>query len=109
MGTSVFNRPEFQDEEAAYAVVEGRLWPNGAVCHHCGTMGRSYPLKGKSTRIGLRKCGACRRQFTVKMGTIFEDSHVPMHKWLQAFHLIWSLAILGGRGQACSQNAGSVA
>jgi transposase-like protein len=90
MSLSVLNVPEFQSEEAAYAHVEKRLWPDGPVCPHCGVVGRAYALKGKTTRIGLRKCAACRRQFTVKMGTIFEDSHVPMTKWLQAIYLLCS-------------------
>jgi len=79
---------EFHDERAAYAVTEARLWPNGPVCPHCGGVDRIYELKGKSTRIGVRKCGACRKQFTVKVGTLFEDSHVPMHVWLQAIYLL---------------------
>lgn len=80
--------PCFHDEQAAYAVVEARLWPDGPICPHCGGTERIYELKGKSTRIGLRKCGHCRKQFTVKVGTIFEDSHVPMRFWLQAIYLM---------------------
>jgi transposase-like protein len=90
MPASVLSAPEFHSEQAAYEWVEARLWPNGPVCPHCGGVGRAYALKGKTTRIGLRKCGFCRRQFTVKVGTIFEDSHVPLHKWLQAVHLLCS-------------------
>src|SRR5829696_7839891 len=82
--------PYFHDEQAAYAEVEARLWPNGPVCPHCGGADRAYALKGKSTRIGVRKCGHCRKQFTVKVGTVLEDSHVPMTKWLQAVHLLCS-------------------
>ena len=55
------------------------------MCPHCGVIGNSGLLKGKSTRIGVYKCYACRKPFTVKIGTIFEDSHVPLHIWLQAF------------------------
>ena len=87
---SHLSAPYFHDEQAAYAEVEARLWPNGPVCPHCGGMDRIYDLKGKSTRIGVRKCGHCRKQFTVKVGTVLEDSHVPMTKWLQAIYLMCS-------------------
>lgn len=84
MPNSVFDARPLRDEKAAYAYVESRIWPNGRVCPHCEVVDRSGPLKGKSTRIGVYKCYACRKPFTVKVGTIFEDSHVPMHLWLQA-------------------------
>jgi transposase-like protein len=90
MSASLPNAAHFQSEEAAYAHVEASLWPNGPVCPHCGVVGRAYALKGTATRIGLKKCAACRKQFTVKIGTIFEDSHIPLHKWLQAFHMLCS-------------------
>ena len=78
----------FHNEEAAYAYVEERLWPQGAVCPHCGGMDRVGKLAGKTTRAGLWKCYECRKPFTVKIGTIFEDSKVPMRLWLQAMYLI---------------------
>ena len=84
MPNSIFDASPLRDEKAAYAYVEARIWPDGRVCPHCGVVDRSGPLKGKSTRIGVYKCYACRKPFTVKIGTIFEDSHVPMHLWLQA-------------------------
>jgi transposase-like protein len=87
---SVVSAAHFHDEAAAYAFVEARLWANGRVCPHCGVVDRSGPLKGKSTRLGLYKCYACREPFTVKVGTIFEGSHVKMHVWLQAIHLMCS-------------------
>lgn len=90
MRASVLSTPEFHSEKAAYAFAEGKLWPEGPVCPKCGVVGRAYALQGKTTRIGLRKCAACRKQFTVKAGTIFEDSHVPLTKWLQAIHLLCS-------------------
>ncbi len=90
MPRSVLDQPRFRNEKAAYAYVESIVWPNGRVCPHCGVVDRSGPLKGKSTRIGTFKCYACRKPFTVKVGTIFEKSHVPMHIWLQAMHLICS-------------------
>jgi transposase-like protein len=84
MPNSIFDQPHLKNEEAAYAYVEARIWRSGRVCPHCGVVDRSGALKGKSTRIGVYKCYACRKPFTVKIGTIFEDSHVPMHLWLQA-------------------------
>lgn len=84
MANSVFDARALRDESAAYAFVEARIWANGRVCPHCGVFDRSGLLKGKSTRIGVYKCYACRKPFTVKVGTIFEDSHVSMHLWLQA-------------------------
>ncbi len=85
---SNLSAPHFHDEEAAYAYVEKRLWPNGAACPHCGGVDRVGKLKGKTTRTGLWKCYQCRKPFTVKIGTIFEDSKVPMRIWLQAMFLI---------------------
>lgn len=87
---SILNEKHFHNETAAYRWVEARVWPYGPVCPHCGTMDKVYELKGETTRIGLKKCGACRKPFTVKVGTIFEDSHVKMHIWLQAIFLMCS-------------------
>ena len=82
----------FRDEAAAFAYVEGRLWPEGPTCPHCGNAdgAKIKPLQGKTTRLGLKKCYACYKPFTVKVGTIFESSHVPLHLWLQAIHLMCS-------------------
>jgi transposase-like protein len=88
MSKSVLSAPHFHEEEAAYAFVEAKLWPNGPVCYHCKSDERVGKMTGKTTRIGLYKCYACRKPFTVKMGTIFESSHVEMKLWLQAIHLI---------------------
>lgn len=85
---SILSRPEFHIEEAAYAYVEARVWANGRVCPHCGECERTAKLGGKSTRIGVYKCYSCRKPFTVKIGTIFEASHVPMNLWLQAIYLM---------------------
>ena len=63
---------------------------NGPVCPHCGGTDRISKMNGKSTRIGVYKCYQCRKQFSVKVGTVFEDSHVPMHLWLQAVYLMCS-------------------
>ncbi|HPE48949.1 MAG TPA: IS1595 family transposase [Hyphomonas sp.] len=87
---SYLSSPHFHDEDAAYKFVENRVWADGRVCPHCGVVDKSGPLKGKSTRIGVYKCYACRKPFTVKVGTIFEDSKVKMHLWLQAIFLLAS-------------------
>lgn len=85
---SVLSHPRFHDEQAAYDWVEAHLWPSGPVCPRCGGTDRNTKLSGKSTRIGTYKCKDCRKPFTVKIGTIFEDSHIPMHQWLQAIALL---------------------
>jgi len=87
---SNLSSPHFHNEEAAYAYVEARVWPNGPICPHCGGFERIGAMKGKSTRIGAYKCYQCRKPFTVKVGTIFKASHVPMRYWLQAMFLIAS-------------------
>jgi len=86
--SSNLSAPHFHNEEAAYAYVEARIWPEGPVCPHCGGVERISKMQGKSTRIGAYKCYQCRKPFTVKVGTIFESSHVPMNVWLQAMYLI---------------------
>ena len=86
---STLSAPHFHNEEAAYEYVEARLWPTGPVCPHCGaTEEQVGKLKGKSTRTGLYKCYACRKPFTVKVGTVMESSHIPMRIWLQAIYLM---------------------
>lgn len=87
---SVLSKPYFHDEAAAFAKLEEIVWPNGPICPHCGGRERIYELKGKSTRQGLKKCGHCRKQFTVRVGTVFESSHIPLHKWFQAAYLMAS-------------------
>ena len=90
MAHPVLAAPHFHNEEAAFAYVEAHLWPEGPVCPHCGNCDdkRIGRLTGKSSRPGLRKCYACRKTFTVRIGSIFEDSHFPLHLWLQAIQLI---------------------
>ena len=90
MSKSLLEAKAMQDEAAAYAWVEARIWPEGPVCPHCGGVDRMSKMGGKSTRIGVYKCYQCRRQFTVKVKTLFEDSHVPMRLWLQAMYLLCS-------------------
>ena len=87
---SVLSQKQFHDEKAAYKFVEARIWPDGPTCPHCGGVERISAMKGKSTRIGAYKCYQCRKPFTVKVGTIFESSHVKMHLWLQAIFLMAS-------------------
>jgi transposase-like protein len=87
---SVLSDKHFHDEKSAYAFVESRVWPDGPVCPHCGGFDRISKMKGESTRIGTYKCYQCRKPFTVKVGTVFEASHVPMHQWLQAMFLMAS-------------------
>ena len=90
MSKSILSEPRFNDEAAAYEWVEARLWAKGRACPHCGVVDRSGPLKGKTNRIGLYKCYACRKPFSVKVGTIFESSHIAMRDWLAAIHLVCS-------------------
>ena len=90
MSKSALSRPYLHDEKAAYAFVESQLWADGRPCPHCGVLDESTALKGKSTRIGVYKCRACRKPFTVKVGTIFEASHIKLHIWLQAIFLLSS-------------------
>lgn len=71
---SILSQPHFHNEEAAYEFVEARVWPQGPVCPHCGARDRISKMGGKSTRIGAYKCYHCRKPFTVKVGTIFEES-----------------------------------
>jgi transposase-like protein len=90
MANSILSAKVLQNETVAIAWVEARVWPKGPVCPHCGGFDRIGKMKGKATRIGLYKCYQCRKQFTVKVGTVFEDSHVPMNIWLQAMYLLCS-------------------
>lgn len=99
---SVLSSPQFHDEAKAYEYLESIVWAGGVVCPHCGvTGGRVYDLSGVKTkasaknpegkvRHGLKKCGECRKQFTVKVGTVFEHARLPLTKMLQAVHLIVS-------------------
>jgi transposase-like protein len=86
-------QPHFQDAEKAREYLEVKRWPDGPVCPHCGVIGEAVRLaleEGTKThaRRGLLNCRACRKQFSVTVGTIFEDSHIPLNKWLMAYHLI---------------------
>ncbi len=99
---SVLSRPYFHDEAKAFAFLESIVWAGGVTCPHCGVIGgRIYDLAGVRSkasgknpegvvRHGLKKCGECRKQFTVKVGTVFEHARMPLHKMLQAMHLMTS-------------------
>lgn len=80
--------PIFHDEDQARRHFEAIRWPDGRTCPHCGTVGNSTLMQGKTTRAGLYKCKDCRKPFTATMGTIYERSHIPLHKWLLATHLM---------------------
>ena len=88
MAEAILNQPQFQDADTAREYLEALRWPNGAICAHCGSTGPHYKLEGKATRPGVHKCSDCREQFTVTVGTLFEDSKVPLNKWLQACYLM---------------------
>ena len=79
--------PIFHDEEAARAHFEALYWPNGPVCKHCGVVNEATKLEGKSHRKGLYQCNACRKPFSVTVGSVMESSHIKLHKWAAAFHL----------------------
>ncbi|MEM8978950.1 MAG: IS1595 family transposase [Pseudomonadota bacterium] len=98
---SVLSKKYMYDEAEAFKHVESIIWQDGPVCPHCGVVDRAYRLEGVRTkpskknpegkeRFGLWKCRDCRKQFTVRKNTIFQDSHIEMHKWLQAIHLMVS-------------------
>jgi transposase-like protein len=99
---SVLSQPRFHDEAKAFEYLESLIWADGKVCPHCGVVnGRMYDLAGVrgkpskkspegALRHGLKKCGECRKQFTVKVGTVFEDAKLPLHLMLQAVHLMMS-------------------
>lgn len=99
---SILSRTYFHNEADAFAHLEAIVWGDRPVCPHCGNHEKKiYALKGVRSkpskknpegveRHGLKKCGACRKQFTVRVGTVFESSHIPLHKWLQAAYLMMS-------------------
>jgi transposase-like protein len=85
-GHSALSAPFFHDEAAAYAKLESILWPHGPVCPRCGSLDRITKVRGG--RIGLWRCGPCKRQFRVTVGTVFESAHIPLNLWFQAMHLL---------------------
>jgi transposase-like protein len=90
---SALSRPEFHSEEAAFAHLEKVIWAGEPVCPHCGSLERITKVKAnpaKRVRVGLHRCGNCKGQFTVKVGTVFEHARIPLHKMLQAVYLVTS-------------------
>jgi transposase-like protein len=85
---SDLSNPAFHDENAAREWLEARVWSNGRVCPHCGAVDQSTLMQGKSHRPGLYQCNACREPFSVTVGTLYERSHIPLHKWLAVTHLL---------------------
>jgi transposase-like protein len=88
--SSVLSAKHFHDEKAAYQFLESRVWPNGPTCPKCGGLERISKMEGESTPMGSYKCYQCRSKFTVKVGTVFESSHVKLNVWLQAVALLTS-------------------
>ncbi|WP_181832791.1 transposase [Bosea caraganae] len=82
------NTIRLHNEHAAHLSLERLVWPSGPVCPHCGELTRLGRLNGLSTPVGAWKCYACRKPFTIRHGTIFHNSHVPLHVWLQALYLL---------------------
>ena len=80
--------PIFTDPDAARAHLEALYWPNGPICPHCGTVAEATRVNGKSHRPGMYQCNACRKPFSVTVGTVMERSHVPLNKWVLGFHLM---------------------
>lgn len=90
MARPILEAVHFHNEDAAFAHVESVLWPTGPNCPHCGNAdaSRITKMQGDTTRPGLYNCKECRKPFTVRMGTVFESSHLPLHLWLQIIHLM---------------------
>jgi transposase-like protein len=86
--TCDLTNPIFTNEDAARKHFETLRWPDGPICPFCGTVNEATELQGKSTRPGLYKCRPCQKPFTATMGTLYERSHIPLHKWLLATHLM---------------------
>jgi transposase-like protein len=90
---SILSKPYFHDEEKAFEYLESVVWADGKACPHCGGLDRITKVKAnpeKRIRLGLWRCGNCKRQFTVKVGTVFEHARLPLHKALQAAYLLTS-------------------
>jgi transposase-like protein len=80
--------PIYHDDDAARAHLETLLWPHGPECPKCGVVNEATKLQGASTRPGVWKCRACRKPFSVTVGTVMERSHIPLHKWVLAAHFM---------------------
>jgi transposase-like protein len=88
--TCDLTNPAFTDEDKAREYLEASRWPDGPVCPFCGQLDTVKPLGGKSMGPGWYSCNDCREKFTVRVGTLYERSHIPLHKWLLATHLMVS-------------------
>src|ERR1039458_10597303 len=88
MVMDTFSASHFHNEDAARKALEALLWPSGPVCPHCGVINHAYT----TNRPGVFRCAEkeCRKDFSVTMKTVMERSHIKLHKWLQAFHLMCS-------------------
>lgn len=83
-----FSDPIYFDEEAARKHIEAIRWPQGPFCPLCGGFDKVKALGGKSMGPGWYHCEVCRRKFTVRSGSVYERSHIPLHKWLHATALM---------------------
>lgn len=88
MADALFTEPRFTNDGAAREYLESIRWANGPICPHCGGVERQSRLTGEKCRPGLLFCGECRKQYTVTVGTVFERSRIPLHKWVLATHLV---------------------
>ncbi|HEV2301969.1 MAG TPA: IS1595 family transposase [Stellaceae bacterium] len=88
MPMTILSQPYFRNEQAALSKLEALIWPHGPICLHCGATNRIGNVIGRGARPGLKFCCRCRKQFRATMGTVFEGSHIPIHKWLQACFLL---------------------
>jgi transposase-like protein len=90
MAKAALSDPIFNDEQKAREWLEKRLWPDGPICPKCGVVDEATLLKGETTRPGLYQCNACRKPFSVTVGTLYERSKIPLNKWLAATYLLQS-------------------
>lgn len=88
MSKAALSNPIFHDADKAREWLEARLWKDGPICPHCGTVDQATLMQGKSHRPGLYQCNACRQPFTATVGTLYERSKIPLNKWLAATHLM---------------------
>jgi transposase-like protein len=87
---TALSHPCYHDDDAARVTFEAVRWPNGPYCPHCGSFDTVAPLGGKSMGPGWYWCNKCREKFTVRVGSVLERSHIPMHKWMLAFRFMAS-------------------
>src|SRR4051812_49236120 len=90
MTPTALNHPIYTDEKAAVEHLANIRWPNGVACVRCGALETARPLQGESMGLGWYYCTGCKDKFTVRTGTVYERSHIPLHKWLLGFRLMAS-------------------